>query len=80
MILVFDVWFEHLPQKSPAPFTTNVPESVYKNMKRKSEIIVMYLLRNQLSYPGMLAVLSYLYYFVYFTLIFTGCSVLWQES
>jgi hypothetical protein len=61
--LLFDCWFDHSSQtSSPAPFTKNVSDDIYRDLTRSRNVIVNYCLCHEIGYYGMYNLqLIYLY-------------------
>ncbi len=39
--LLFDCWFNHASQTSPAPYASNIPDEIYKDLTYNRELIVI---------------------------------------
>ncbi len=51
--LLFDCWFNHSSQTSPAPYASNIPDEIYRDLTYNRELIVNYCIRHELGTTGM---------------------------
>jgi hypothetical protein len=51
--LLFDCWFDHSSQTSPAPFAKKVPREIYRDLTRNRNAIVNYCIHHGLGITGM---------------------------
>jgi hypothetical protein len=52
--LLFDCWFYHSSQTSPAPYASYVPDEIYRDLTYNRDLIVSYCICRELGTTGML--------------------------
>ena len=51
--LLFDYWFYHSSQSSPAPYASYVPDEIYNDLIYNRNLIVSYCIRREIGTTGM---------------------------
>ncbi len=51
--LLFDCWFYHSSQSSPAPYASYVPDEIYNDLTYNRDLIVSYCIHRKIGTTGM---------------------------
>jgi hypothetical protein len=51
--LLFDCWFNHSSQSSPAPYASSVPDEIYNDLTYNRDLIVSYCICREIGTTGM---------------------------
>jgi hypothetical protein len=51
--LLFDCWFNHSSQSSPAPYASYIPDEIYNDLTYNRDLIVSYCICREIGTTGM---------------------------
>jgi hypothetical protein len=73
--LLFDCWFNHSSHTSPAPYSSKVPDEIYRDLTTNRDLIVSYCIRHELGSTGMFDLSTIILYLL--TVNSTNLYVFW---